>query len=152
MRTYADNGLDPERVVTCELTPHEQLRELYAQTDIGVFPNRCEGGTNLVLMEYMACGKPVVASNTSGHQDILTPQNALGLDCLRDLRVVDETGELMGRWQEPSLDELVSRIEYAYLNREKIKCVGKKAGEDLGRLTWRNSARRLLELLEIPVN
>jgi glycosyltransferase involved in cell wall biosynthesis len=150
MRTYADNGLDPERVVTCELTPHEKLRELYAQTDLGVFPNRCEGGTNLVLMEYMACGKPVVASNTSGHQDILTPENALVMDRFSDLKVVSGNGEVMGRWQEPSLDELVSKIEFAYRNREMIKRFGQKAAEDLGRLTWRRSARRLLELLGIP--
>jgi glycosyltransferase involved in cell wall biosynthesis len=148
-RTYSDNGLDPGRIVTCELTPHEQLRELYAQTDLGVFPNRCEGGTNLVLMEYMACAKPVVASDTSGHRDILTPENALILDSLRDLSVVSETGERMGRWQEPSLDELVSRIEFAYLHREMIQSIGKKAAEDLGRMTWRRSARRLLELLGI---
>jgi glycosyltransferase involved in cell wall biosynthesis len=136
--------------VTCELTPHEQLRELYAQTDLGVFPNRCEGGTNLVLMEYMACGKPVVASNTSGHRDILTPDNALVLDDLADLSVVSETGERMARWQEPSLDELVSKIEYAYMNRERIRCIGKKAAQDVGRLTWRRSAQRLLALLGIP--
>ena len=54
--------------------PPELQRELYRNTDVGVFPNRCEGGTNLVLMEYMACGKPVIASCTSGHRDIVSEE------------------------------------------------------------------------------
>ena len=64
--TYALNGLDTSRIVTCDLMPAELQRELYRNTDVGVFPNRCEGGTNLVLMEYMACGKPVIAFGGGG--------------------------------------------------------------------------------------
>ena len=58
-RTYELNGLDTSRIVTCDLMAPELLPELYRRTHLGVFPNRCEGGTNLVLMEYMACGRPV---------------------------------------------------------------------------------------------
>ena len=75
--TYAINGLDPDRIRTCDLIPNEKQREIYRNTDIGIFPNRCEGGTNLVLMEYMACAKPVIASYTSGHKDKVSNDNAL---------------------------------------------------------------------------
>jgi glycosyltransferase involved in cell wall biosynthesis len=148
LRTYLQNGLDPERIITCGPVPYEHQRQLYAQTDLGVFPNRCEGGTNLVMMEYMACGKPVIASNSSGHKDILTPDNALCLNTLRDLNIVDPSGELICRWQEPALEEILSHLEFAYEHRKAIAAIGRRAGEDLKGLTWKRSAQTLLEYVD----
>lgn len=148
-RTVVLNGLDPERIITYELVPHEQQRELFAQTDIGVFPNRCEGGTNLVMMEYMACAKPVIASNTSGHKDILTEHNALRLDALSGFNVNDARGQIIARWQEPSVDELVAQIEYAYHHRNDIRAIGRQAGEDLKQLTWEHTAGCLKQAMDI---
>jgi glycosyltransferase involved in cell wall biosynthesis len=145
--TYALNGLDPARIQTLVLVANAKQREIYQHTDLGVFPNRCEGGTNLVLMEYMACGKPVIASNTSGHKDIVSPQNALLLNDLRDIHIMGPDGRLIARWQEPSVDELVAQIEYAYHHREKIKTIGQRAGTDLKKFTWARSARQLLDLM-----
>jgi glycosyltransferase involved in cell wall biosynthesis len=147
-RTLAANGIDAERVIVLDLVPNEEQRRLYALTDVGVFPNRCEGGTNLVLMEYMACGKPVIASFTSGHRDILSPENALLLTALKDLTVVGPDGRPIARWQEPSVEELVARIEYAYHHREAITQLGRRAGEDLKRLTWGETARRLSAVID----
>ena len=147
-RTYARNGLNADRIVTCDLMPHEQQRQLFAQTDMALFPNRCEGGTNLVLMEYMACGKPVIASNTSGHKDILTPQNALCLNDLKNIDIVDDDGKCVARWQEPSLDELIAQIEFAYGHREEMAKIGVQAGEDMQKFTWKQTAQRLLELIK----
>jgi len=145
---YEINGLDVSRIVTHDIVPNEMLREIYTNTDIGVFPNRCEGGTNLVLMEYMACGKPVIASNTSGHKDIITTENALLLDDLRNINIVDIEGKLISRWQEPSLEQLITTIEYAYHHRAEIKNLGRKSGEDLANFTWEKTAIRLLDILD----
>lgn len=146
-RTYMENGLDPDRIITFDLLAQQKQRDLYAQTHIGVFPNRCEGGTNLVLMEYMACAKPVIASDTSGHKDILTSENAIRLADMQNFNVVGSDGALVGRWQEPSLDELVAQIEYAYHHRDEIQRIGSKAGEDLKQFTWKHTARRLIRLM-----
>lgn len=146
-RTYVQNGLDPGRVVTFDLLPQHKQRDLYAQTHLGVFPNRCEGGTNLVLMEYMACAKPVIASYTSGHKDLLTPENALCLNDLKNFNLVGPAGDLMGRWQEPSVEELVDKIEYAYHHRSEIKNLGLKAGEDLKKYSWNQTARQLIRFM-----
>ena len=148
-RTYVINGLDPNRIHTCDLVSNEKQREIFKNTDIGVFPNRCEGGTNLVFMEYMACGKPVIAANTSGHKDIVTTQNALLLNELSDINITGPNDKLIARWQEPSLDELVAQIEYAYHHREEIKKLGQKAGEDLKAYTWSQSAQKLLEIMDL---
>jgi glycosyltransferase involved in cell wall biosynthesis len=146
-RTYHDNGLDASRVATMELVPHRQLRSLFKQTDIGVFPNRCEGGTNLVLMEDMACAKPVIASFASGQKEIITEQNALLLRQLKDINILSDDGSLVGRWQDPSLDELVAQLEYAYHHREATKNMARQAGEDLQQFTWKHCAERLVNII-----
>lgn len=143
---YDLNGLDAERIRTHGIVPNSELRALYAETDIGVFPNRCEGGTNLVLMEYMACAKPVIASYTSGHKDILTGENSLRLTDLSKYEI-ETDGKLWADWEEPSVDELVGKIEYAYHHRDEIRRLGRRAGKDMKKRTWKDSARELLALI-----
>jgi len=142
---YEANDLALHRIKTYELLPNYLLRSIYACTDLGVFPNRCEGGTNLVMMEYMACAKPVIASYTSGHRDVATNENALLLNALKDINFYGRNKKLLARWQEPSLDELVFKIEYAYHHRDEIHQIGQKAGEDMKKFTWEQSAKDLLQ-------
>ena len=141
---YHKNGLDSSRIITHDLIDNQNLKNLYSRTDIGVFPNRCEGGTNLVLMEYMACGRPVIASHTSGHKDILTKDNALLLDQLEPFQIYQEDGQLWADWEEPSVDQLVSQIEYAYHHRDKVKQLANQAGTDLQKYSWAESAKSLI--------
>jgi glycosyltransferase involved in cell wall biosynthesis len=147
-RTYLQNGLDVDRIETYDLIPQERQRDLYARTDIGLFPNRCEGGTNLVLMEYMACAKPVIVSNTSGHRDIVDSRNALLLNALRDYNVKDGNGNLIARWEEASLDEIVALLEKAYHDRATLDSIGERAGSDLRKFTWKQSAMQLLRAID----
>ncbi|MBW2557914.1 MAG: glycosyltransferase family 4 protein [Deltaproteobacteria bacterium] len=144
----AENGIDPERNIVLPPINNNQLKNVYANTDIGLFPNRCEGGTNLVLMEYMACARPVIASYNTGHRDILTKDNALLLEEMKPYDDFDEKGEMLGAWQEPDLDELVSKLEYAYLNRDGLDSIARQAGEDMKRYTWHATAKDLLEKIE----
>ncbi len=144
---YNINNIDADRIFTLPLVPNYKLRELYLKTDIGLFPNRCEGGTNLVLMEYMACGKPVVASFNSGHKDILTNDNSLRLEKMQSFKVYDNNNNLNADWEEPDLDEIIEKIEFAYQNREHIKNIGEKAALDMKNLTWKNTAENLIKIL-----
>ena len=146
-RTYELNGLDASRIVTCDLMAPELLPELYRRTHLGVFPNRCEGGTNLVLMEYMACGRPAVVSHATGHTDVATADNALLLREMSEFRIVGADRKPFARWAEPSLDELVSRIEYAYSHREGLKAIGRKAAASMQGFTWQAMAEALLRTL-----
>lgn len=143
----AINDVDITKVATYEIVPNTQLRDLYALTDIGVFPNRCEGGTNLVLMEYMACARPVIASYTSGHKDILTDENSIPLKLTKPFRLYDNNNKLWADWEDISIDELVDKLEFAYHNREAIRKIGQKAGEDLKNFTWHNSGKELLRIV-----
>lgn len=75
-----ENGIPMENVEVHGQLSQPELASVMNSTDLGVFPNRCEGGTNLVLMEYMACGKPVVASAGTGHADLRYLWDFYGID------------------------------------------------------------------------
>ena len=142
----AENGIDVRRTINLPPQPNVTMARIYKQTDVGLFPNRCEGGTNLVLMEYMACGKPAIASFSSGHKDILTPQNALLLRSLKPI-TISHNQTPVATWDDPNLDEVVSYLEFAYANRDSLRPIGKQAGEDLSRFTWRRTAEQFLSEL-----
>ena len=144
-KLMAENNIDLERTEILPRVSQDQLRKIYACTDIGLFPNRCEGGTNLVLMEYMACGKPVIASYNSGHKDILTDKNSLCLNKMSPFEIRDDQGNTSALWEDPDLEEVIESLEYAYQNREALKALGRRAGKDLAKRTWRHTARDLLD-------
>jgi len=141
------NGINPEKVVTLPPKPYAEMSEVYRNTDLGLFPNRCEGGTNLVLMEYMACGKPVIASYSSGHKDILTRENSMLVETLKSFNIQEKDGTLIAQWDDPDLDEIISKLEWAYLNKDQLQNIGTKASETMSNLTWRESARQFHKLI-----
>lgn len=144
-RLLTANGIAPEKVLSLPPKPNVTMARIYGNTDIGLFPNRCEGGTNLVLMEYMACGKPVLASFNSGHRDILTDENALVVRRMKKMNLLRD-GAPTAVWDDPDLDEVVEKLEWAYLNREKLAPLARRAGADLAQLTWAASARQFYDL------
>jgi glycosyltransferase involved in cell wall biosynthesis len=152
-RTLVDNGIDPAGVITLPPYPNIMMTRIYRNTDVGLFPNRCEGGTNLVMMEYMACGKPVVASYNTGHKDVLTQANSIMLEDMRQLNI-SANGQTIAVWEEPLFDEVVERLEWAYHHRDDLRRIGGRAAQDMAALTWSRTARQFLEALlpvEIPM-
>ena len=145
-KTFVENGIDPARVITLPPLPNLMMTRIYRNTDIGVFPNRCEGGTNLVLMEYMACGKPAIASYSSGHRDVLTDRNSLPLRSLRQISI-SQSGEHMAVWDDPQLDELIARLDWAYHHRDQARAIGTEAGAFMAPLTWERTARQFYDVL-----
>jgi len=142
----AHNGIDLSRVITMGPRPNPMMPYVYKNTDVGLFPNRCEGGTNLVMMEYMACGKPVVASYNSGHCDVLTDENSVPIR-KSNKRPIARDGQPVAEWDEPDVEETIEKLEWAYQNRDRLREIGKKAGEDLGKMTWTETGKKFYELL-----
>lgn len=80
----------------------EELADVMRSCDFGIFPNRCEGGTNLVLMEAIACGMPAIAAHSTG-QKTITSGYCQPVGCQVEL-VEDETGQTQTyescRWED----------------------------------------------------
>lgn len=141
------NGVNPEKVIVLPPIDNRQIAEIYRDSDCGLFPNRCEGGTNLVLMEYMACGKPVIASNNTGQMDILSDSHAILLKDQRPLNITQEDGRLYANWHEPNLDEIIYRLEWAYQNRDRIKEIGLAGSRFISLHTWARAAKQFYRLM-----
>jgi glycosyltransferase involved in cell wall biosynthesis len=147
-RVLVDNEVPLDRVLTLGPRPNLTMARVYANTDVGLFPNRCEGGTNLVLMEYMACGKPAIASYTTGHKDILTAKNSIRIEKMKPVTI--RAGEDVALWDDPDLDETIERLEWAYQNRDQLRAVAEQGAADMSRFTWRAAAEQFYRLLTEP--
>lgn len=142
---YKMNGLSPDKVITLPIKSSFQLAHVYKNTDVGLFPNRCEGGTNLMLMEYMACGKPVIASAQTGHSDIISKDNAFPIETYTPAKIKNGNPLEYEGWIEPDIDEIVHLLERAYDHPEECKQKGEVAGHFLSGLTWEKAARKFYE-------
>lgn len=94
-----------ERVRFLGRVPHERLAECYSAADILVLASSREGWAN-VLLEAMACGTPVVASNVWGTPEAVE-QPAAGL--------------LMPERTPASLAQTVRRLQAALPSREATR-------------------------------
>lgn len=116
----AAQGIPSDAVLDLGEVDHAHMPQLLRECDVGVFPNRCEGGTNLVAMECMACGVPAILSANTGHRDLLAvPGAALRLD-----RQAPIPGGMFADWGESDPDEIVAHLEWAFANRDAAARVG----------------------------
>jgi glycosyltransferase involved in cell wall biosynthesis len=140
-RTILANGLDPARVYVHPLVDNTVMREIFAASHVGLFPNRCEGGNNMVMCEYMACSRSVIASDTSGHADVINSQIAYPLTRYRPM-VVGSAGVQTAVWEEPELEEVIELVEEVYRRRDELPEKGARAAAEMQRLSWDGAARQ----------
>lgn len=120
--------------------------DLLRDMDIAVFPNRCEGGTNLVAMETMACGVPCIVSRNTGHLDLFGDGTCFGLDLQIPLGEVTGRKDLEG-WGESSIEELVQKMETAFSNRDAAQVIGTNGAEFMKGWSWSTQVDRLLDVI-----
>ncbi|HEY8573108.1 glycosyltransferase family 4 protein [Phenylobacterium sp.] len=141
------SGVKPQNLLDLGVIPNPMLPAVLREMDVAVFPNRCEGGTNLVAMEAMACGVPTVLSRNTGHLDLIEDGNSYVLQIQRPLSGVEApVGDIEG-WGESDPDELVDALERAYADREDARLRGGRGAQTLSRFTWAETARQMKDLI-----
>ena len=73
---------DASNILFRGILPHEQIPDILSAADVFVMPSFVEGSCNAVI-EAMACGLPIVASNGRFHDDILDGSVAIRVDTTR---------------------------------------------------------------------
>ena len=84
-------------VVFTGFVPDAHLPRYYASCDLFYAPSTGSESQGVVLLEAMASGKPVIASNIEGYRDVVGPGGA-GRWCPR-VRVAPWLGRSAGCWQ-----------------------------------------------------
>jgi glycosyltransferase involved in cell wall biosynthesis len=97
-------------------------------------------------MEYMACGKPAIATACTGHADIVTADNALTIATKGEIRTSSD-GMATATWPEPSLDDTIDKLEWAYQNRDALKPIADRGAESIRTRTWTQTAKAFLAML-----
>jgi starch synthase len=96
----------------------QALRDRYQESHVFVFPSYSDG-FGLVLLEAMACGLPVIASEASVGPEIVTA----------DCGFITPTGDL---------DPLVELLRWFDRHRDKLPAMGRQARAQAMRYTWSN--------------
>jgi glycosyltransferase involved in cell wall biosynthesis len=77
-RTWALRyGISPQQFTLIPQIPNYLFPKVLSEIDVAVFPNRIEGGTNLVAMECLACGVPTILAAGYGHDDLIDGSDAI---------------------------------------------------------------------------
>ncbi|MDB5417420.1 MAG: mshA 8 [Phenylobacterium sp.] len=140
------NGVRRDQVLDLGRIPNMAMPQVLAEMDLAVFPNRAEGGTNLVAMEAMACGTPTVLSANTGHLDLIEDENCY---VLREQEAVGGMGArhgAAGGWGESSTEELVAAMEQAFQDRDDARRRGARGAAKLAAMSWRETARQMKDL------
>jgi glycosyltransferase involved in cell wall biosynthesis len=139
-RWAAANGIKPEQFLNLGLVPNASMPTILREMDAAVFPNRCEGGTNLVAMETMACGVPTILSANSGHLDLLQDGSALALTDQRPIPTAPG-------WRESNIDEIVAALEVLYTDRARAAALGAAGAKLLSQFTWTKTATEMKRII-----
>jgi glycosyltransferase involved in cell wall biosynthesis len=143
----ADNDIPASRILDLGYVPNYRMPEILREMSVAVFPNRAEGGTNLVAMECMACGLPTIISRNTGHADIIGSDNCYSLDDQRQTSRGFADFDGVDGWGESQVDEVVERLEQVFSNPEEAAQRGRRAAEHMARFTWQATAEKVKAII-----
>jgi len=118
------------------------LPDVLRDMDVALFPNRCEGGTNLVAMEAMATGVPGIIAANTGQKDLVADEHCWALT--QQPPVPDPDGSRRG-WGESDIDEIVAALEAAHTDTDARRARGEQAARFMAGWSWRRQVSRLLD-------
>jgi glycosyltransferase involved in cell wall biosynthesis len=136
----AKNGIRSEQFIDLGLVPNHLMARVLREMDAAVFPNRCEGGTNLVAMECLACGVPTIVADNTGQHDLVVTGAPYALR--RQTPVMHADASTDG-WGECDIDEIVEALEYAYINRDEAHRRGAAGARIMEAWSWRSQIGHL---------
>ncbi len=140
------NGLNADSFIDIGAIPNYLMPQIIREADCALFTNRCEGGTNLVAMETMACGIPAILSANTGHLDLIDPSHCYPLTMQNSVQSTPHFTGVEG-WGESDIEEIVETLEILYQNRERAQQRGRAAAQFMQKWTWENQVYRLLNVL-----
>lgn len=140
------NGIPAEAVHDLGPVTAAEVAHALRACDVALFPNRAEGGTNLVAMEAMACGVPAIIAANTGQRDLLTAGGAIALERQGAVRAVAPYRGTAG-WGESDVDEIVDALERVHADRDAARAIGLAGAAHVGAWTWARQVDHLLDAI-----
>lgn len=140
------NGLPDSSFLDLGTLANRATPSLLREIEVALLPSRAEGGTNLVAMECMACGVPVILSRNTGHLDLIGPDNCYVLEDQMPLGAPANRAAFEG-WGESSVDEIVARLEEVYADRTEAARRGGLGAVFMKDWSWSTQTDRMLAAL-----
>lgn len=139
-------GLPTDSFIDLPFTHNLLMPSVLRECDIAVFPNRCEGGTNLVAMEAMACGVPTYVSYNTGQKDLV---DLMGFNAFQTQRPVKPVSSITTTqdWGETDVDEVVEAMEYVYTHRKEAQEKADRVASQMGAWDWEPLNEKLLSIV-----
>ncbi len=139
-------GLPEGSFIALPFTHHLLMPSVLAECDLALFPNRCEGGTNLVAMEAMACGIPTYVSYNTGQKDLV---DLIGCDAFRGQRPVPSGASMRTTedWGETDVEEIVTAMENIYTHRAESRHRAADLAARLQEWSWAAMNEKLLQIV-----
>ena len=126
-RFAARQGWSPKDVVFAGYVSDEDLPRYYQACDVFCAPNTGQESFGIVLLEAMAAGAPIVASDIPGYRDVLSD---------------GEQGLLVEPKNSGALADAVSRL----LSNPELRATMRRAGQDKARAyDWPRVATQVLD-------
>ena len=145
-KLYRDTKLGYKIKFIPRVQTHQEVYNIMSQVDCGVFPARAEGW-NLELLELMACGKQVIATDYSAHTEFCTGDNSLLVNMNSTEKAYDGVwfhGN-QGRWashNEDSLSQIVSHMRAVHSLKANNQDIINHNGISTARnFTWGNTGK-----------
>jgi len=136
-------GIDPAQFLDLGSMPNCELPSVLAEASVALFPNRAEGGTNLIAMECLASGIPTILSANTGHLDLIARTGTFAALRQRALTgAVPGLRSTMG-WGQSDVEELVELLEQIYTRRDDALSRASAAAETMRELSWERQIAKL---------
>jgi glycosyltransferase involved in cell wall biosynthesis len=139
-------GLPQGSFIDLPFTHNLMMPFVLRECDVAIFPNRCEGGTNLVAMEALACGVPTYVAYNTGQKDLV---DLIGCGGFKNQTPVKGVSVLrsVADWGETNVDEVVEKLEYVYANRVEAKKQALAAAANVAAWQWGSLNEKLLQIV-----
>ena len=151
-KLYKDSPLgDKIRIIPRQKT-HTDVYNIMKQTDCGVFPARAEGW-NLELLEMMACGKHVIATEYSAHTEFCNDKNC-NLISIDNLEPAQDGVWFHGQGMWASLgnnqlEQIVNHMRRIHKEKQENLLESNIDGIYTAKeFSWKNSAEKFIKGLE----
>ena len=136
------NGV--EDAITLPPVSHDQMASVLRSVDVALFPNRVEGGTNLVAMEAAAMGVPTILSKNTGHEDLLEVLGEDGAWVLRNQTGTRRSPRHRGA-KESDPHEATEALADVFYHRQEAWTRAFRGAQRMRDWTWARAADVVIE-------